>query len=411
MVVAMVVSGAAVHWRGSLDDAASHRASMVPAGSQRARVRPGIDVLLTDSVHLVSGRRLGLLTNQTGVDSRGARSADRLWRHPDSRLVALFSPEHGAGGAARAGEAVADATDSATGLPVFSLMGAGRSRPPTAEQLAGLDVLLVDLQDVGTRSFTYHLTMVLAMRAAAAAGKRVMVLDRPNPIGCAVQGPLLDTGYASAVGILPVPLRHGMTMGELALFANGELRIAADLVVVPVRGWRRCDWFDETGLPWVPPTRNLPTLESVAWYAGTVLFEGEGRAVGNNLSVGRGTDAPFRQVGAPWLDHARVAAEVRRRYGFRLDTVTFVPRSPSDRKYDGVAVRAVRFGSFDRRRGDAIRDALRLLAVVSEFHPESLRVDSLLLARHLGTWPSRRDQWPEEVRAFRRRVRPYLLYR
>jgi uncharacterized protein YbbC (DUF1343 family) len=378
---------------------------------RRPLVRPGIDVLSADSAHLVAGRRVGLLTNATGVDAQGVSSLARLRHHPGVRLVALFSPEHGFRGAAGAGEAVADTVDSATGLPVYSLMGQGRARPPTPQQLAGLDVLLVDLQDVGARPFTYHLTMVLAIRAAAASGKRVIVLDRPNPIGCPVQGPLLDTAHASAVGILPVPLRHGMTMGELARFANAELRIGADLVVVPVRGWRRCDWFDETGLPWVPPTSNLPTLESVAWYPGTVLFEGEGRAVGNNLSVGRGTDAPFRQVGAPWLDHARVAAVMRRRYGVRLDTLTFVPRSPSDRKYDGDSVRAVRFGRFDRRRGDAIRDALRLLAVVAELHPESLRVDSLLLARHLGTWPSRRTEWPDEVRAFRRRVRPYQLYR
>jgi uncharacterized protein YbbC (DUF1343 family) len=202
-----------------------------------------------------------------------------------------------------------------------------------------------------------------------------------------------------------------MTIGELARFANGELGIGADLVVVPLHGWRRCMWFDETGLPWVRPSPNLPDLESVAWYPGTVLFEGEGLTVGTNLSVGRGSDAPFRQVGAPWLYSARIAAEMRRRYGTHLDTVTFTPRAPGDRKYDGVAVHAVRFGRFERARGDAIRDAIHLLGIIAELHGDSLRVDSLLMARHLGVWPSARTQWPEAVRTFARRRAPYLLYR
>ena len=381
------------------------------AAAQAPRVRPGIDVLLADSAHLIAGRRLGLITNQTGIDARGVPTIDRLARFPAARLVALFAPEHGIRGTAAPGERVHDTVDVGTGLPIYSLHGAGRARPPSPAQLALIDVLLVDLQDVGTRPFTYSLTMVLAMQAAAAAHVRVVVLDRPNPIGCSVQGPVLDTAYASPVGILLVPLRHGMTIGELARFVNGELHIGADLVVVPVEGWRRCMWFDETGLPWVRPSPNLPDLESVAWYPGTVLFEGEGLTVGTNLSVGRGSDAPFRQVGAPWLYSARIAAEMRRRYGTQLDTVTFTPRAPGDRKYDGVAVHAVRFGRFERARGDAIRDAIRLLGIIAELHGDSLRVDSLLMARHLGVWPSARTQWAEAVRGFARRRAPYLLYR
>lgn len=374
-------------------------------------VRPGIDVLLSDSAHLIAGKRLGLITNQTGVDAHGVSTIDRLARWPHARLVTLFAPEHGIRGTARPGEQVRDTVDEATGLPIYSLQAAGRARPPSAEQLAGLDVLLVDLQDVGARPYTYHRTMVLAMRTAASARMRVIVLDRPDPIGCAVQGPELATAYHSAVGILPVPLRHGMTMGELARLANVELGIGADLVVAPVSGWRRCCWFDETGLPWVPPSRNLPDLESAAWYPGTVLLEGEGLTIGTNLSVGRGTNAPLRQVGAPWMDAARVAAAMQHRYGVRLDTLTFVPRDPGDRKYDGVPVHAVRFGRFDRRRGDAIRDVIRLLGVIRELHGDSLRVDSTLMARHLGVWPTGQAEWPEEVRAFLARRSPYLLYR
>jgi uncharacterized protein YbbC (DUF1343 family) len=380
------------------------------AAAQAPRVRPGIDVLLADSARLITGKRVGLITNQTGIDAHGVSTIDRLMRFPATRLVALFAPEHGIRGTAAPGERVNDTVDVATGLPIYSLHG-GRARPPSPAQLALIDVLLVDLQDVGARPFTYSLTVVLAMRAAAAAHVRVVVLDRPNPVGCRVQGPVLDTVYASPVGILPVPLRHGMTIGELARFANGELHIGADLVVVPVRGWRRCRWFDETDLPWVRPSPNLPDLESVAWYPGTVLFEGEGLTVGTNLSVGRGSDAPFRQVGAPWLDAARIAAEMRRRYGTHLDTVTFTPRAPGDRKYDGVAVHAVRFGRFERARGDAIRDAIHLLGLIAELHGDSLRVDSLLMARHLGVRPSPRTDWAVVIRTFARRRAPYLLYR
>jgi len=377
--------------------------------AQAPRVRPGIDVLLADSAHLITGRRVGLITNQTGIDARSVSTIDRLMGFPATRLVALFAPEHHFTASLRPGAQFGDTVDIATGLPIYSLYGTNRA--PTPAQLAALDVLLVDLQEVGARPFTYVSTTVLAMRAAAAAGKRIVVLDRPNPIGCAMSGPVLDTAYASFIGMLPVPLRHGMTIGELARFANGELHIGADLVVVPVRGWRRCMWFDETGLPWVRPSPNLPDLEAVAWYPGTVLFEGEGLTVGTNLSVGRGTDAPFRQVGAPWLDAARIAAQMRRRYGTHLDTVTFVPRAPGDRKYDGVHVHAVRFGRFDRSRGDAIRDAIHLLGLVAELHRDSLRVDSLLMARHLGEWPSPRTEWAEAIRAFARRRAPYLLYR
>ena len=370
-------------------------------------VLPGIDVLLRDSLHLVAGRRVGLITNRTGVDAAGVPTIDRLERQPGVRLVALFAPEHGIRGAQRPGEAVrdtllGDTVDVATALPIYSLYGPRRAPEPA--QLASLDVLLVDLQDVGARTFTYVSTTLLAMRAAAAAGVRVVVLDRPDPIGCAVQGPVLDTAYASFFGMLPVPLRHGMTLGELARFANARLGIGADLVVVPVAGWRRCDWFDRTGLPWVRPSPNLPDLEAVAWYPGTVLFEA------TNLSVGRGSDAPFRQVGAPWLDAARVARVMARRYGVALDTVRFTPRGAGDGKDEGVAVAGVRFRTFDRARGDAVRDALRLLETIRALQPDSLRVDETGLARRLGTRFAGAVTWPADDRRFVALRRPFLIY-
>jgi uncharacterized protein YbbC (DUF1343 family) len=369
---------------------------------QSDSVLPGIDVLLRDSIDLIRGKRLGLITNQSGVDARGVSTIDRLAHLPDARLVALFAPEHGIRGAAVPGAPVPDAVDGRTGLPIYSLYDA--SRAPTPHQLDATDVLLVDLQDVGARPYTYVSTTVLAMRAAAAAGKRLIVLDRPNPIGCAVQGPLLDTANASFLGMLPVPLRHGMTLGELARFANARLAIGADLVVVPVRGWHRCDWFDRTGLPWVRPSPNLPDLESVAWYPGTVLFEA------TNLSVGRGTDAPFRQVGAPWLDAPAVVRAMARRYHVGLDAVRFTPHAPGDGKFDGVALAGVRFRRLDRVHGDPVRDAVRLLATIRALHPAVLEVDSLGLARRLGRPLAGTATWPGDVARFLAMRRPYLLY-
>jgi len=375
-----------------------------PAVRQSGAVLPGIDVLLRDSLHLVQGKRVGLITNQTGIDASGVSTVDRLASAPGVHLVALFTPEHGLRGTAAPGERVTDTVDAATGLPIYSLYGARRT--PTAAQLASLDVLVVDLQDVGTRTWTYVSTTVLALQAATVAHRRVVVLDRPDPIGgCAIQGPILDTAYASFIAMLPVPLRHGLTMGELARFANARLRIGADLVVVPVSGWRRCDWLDRTGLRWVRPSPNLPDLEAATWYPGTVLFEA------TNLSVGRGTDAPFRQVGAPWLRADVVARVMRQRYRLALDTVRFTPHAPGDGKFDGVEVRGVRLPAADRLRGDPVRDAIRLLRTIAAQHPGLLRVDSLGLARRLGVWPGAAETWPADARRFAADRAQFLLYR
>ena len=376
---------------------------------QAARVLPGVDVLFADSAHLVVGKRVGLFTNVASVDRAGVSTIDRLARAPGVRLVALFGPEHGLRGWARPGQAVADTVDPATGIPIYSLYSP-RLHAPSEAQLAGLDVIVVDLQEVGTRTWTYVSSLVLTM--AEARGKPVVILDRPNPIGCAVQGPVLESAYVSSIGRLAVPLRHGMTMGELARFANGELGIGADLHVVPVKGWRRCDWLDATGLPFVRPSPNLQDLEALAWYPGTVLFES------TNLSTGRGTDAAFRQVGAPWLDAERVARLMRARYGVALEPVHFTPRDPGDGKYADTLLRGLRLPRADRAQGDPVRDALRLLQVIAELQPEALRIDSVGLARRLGVRPWAADgrwvdaaSWAGAVRDFLVRRRPYLLYR
>lgn len=378
------------------------------------RTLPGIDVLLADSARLIDGKRLGLITNQTGIDRSGASTIDRLAHHGGTQLTELFAPEHGLRGQGRPGEPVGDSVDVATGLPIYSLYGA--SRAPSAAQLAGLDVLLVDLQDAGTRTWTYISTMVAAMRAVKAAGKRIIVLDRPNPIGCTIDGPVLDTAYSSFIGMLPVPLRHGMTIGELARFANTELAIGADLVVVPMQGYRRCLWFDQTGLPWVRPSPNLPDLEAVGWYPGTVLFEA------TNLSVGRGTDAPFKQIGAPWLDAARLQA-VDPRLTEIARPAEFTPRGPGDGKFDGVRLHGLRLRAERVREAGIVELALRLMADVAAAYPDSFVVDSVGLARRLGVpfdprhppdcgsdFGDCRELWPQQAAAFRRRAMGYFLY-
>jgi uncharacterized protein YbbC (DUF1343 family) len=376
-------------------------------------VRPGIDVLLTDSLHLVRGRRVGLLTNQTGVDARGVDDIRRLL-DAGVRLTAIFSPEHGFRGQLDQ-ENIGHGVDSATGIDVYSLYG--NVRAPTADMLDSVDVLLVDLQDIGTRTYTFVSTALLALRAATAEGRPLVLLDRPNPIGGhLVQGPVLDTTLASFVGMLPVPLRHGMTIGELVRFGNDVLGIHGDLTVVPVAGWSRARWFDDTGLPWVRPSPSMPDLESATHYPGTVLFEA------TNVSVGRGTPIAFQVVAAPWLDAARLAAAVESVPGVAARDTVIVPREPQDGKYPDRALPAVRFRVVDRDRYDPVGLAVHLLAALREAHPASLTIDgprldaragsaAIRTALDAGVSPERiRAAWEPELAAFLAQRSRYLLY-
>ena len=305
-------------------------------------VRPGVEVLLSDSLNLVRGLRAGLITNHTGIDSRRVSSIDRLAGEPAVELVSLFSPEHGIRGDAEGGIIIESGRDDRTGLPVHSLYG--ETRKPTPSMLEGLDVLLFDIQDVGARYYTYVYTMALAMEAAGEAGIPFFVLDRPNPIGgVAVQGNILDPAFATFVGMYPIPMRHGMTPGELARLFAGEFGIKVDLGVVPVDGWRREMLFPETLLPWVPPSPNMPSVESALHYPGTCLFEG------TILSVGRGTEMAFQVLGAPWLD-AEALAEALTGYGMtgvRFEAVRFTPQNPGDGKFAGQEIPGVRLVYLD----------------------------------------------------------------
>lgn len=392
--------------------------------STAAQVRPGIEVLLSDSVHLVRGRRLGLLTNQTGIDRSGRRDADVL-RAAGLQLTALFSPEHGFRGREDRPD-LPDAVDSSTGLPIYSLYGGSRAAARAA--LDSIDVLLIDLQDIGARYYTYPATATALMRDAAARGKAVVVLDRPDPIGgTLVAGnvrPAVGNPDSEMVGFLPVPMRHGMTLGEILRLTNDALGLRANLVVVPAAGWHRDVAYDATGLPWVRPSPNMPDLESAFHYPGICLFEG------TNLSVGRGTDVAFQVIGAPWLDASRLlhflqgagSREQSALDGVEVTATEFTPRAPTDGKYDGVAVRGLRFRVTDRSRYDPTRLAVALLAALVTLYPDSFQFrpasfdrlavgPELRLALSAGRAPAQIwDAWSAPLERFRQTRLKYLLY-
>lgn len=384
-------------------------------GAGQTTVAPGIDVLLTDSIHLVRTGRVGLVANNASVDRAGTPIVDRLLA-ANVPLVALFSPEHGFRGAAPPGAAVASTRDSATGLPIYSLYG--RTVAPTPDMLRDISVLLVDLQDVGARYFTYISTTIEVMRAAGAAGIPVVILDRPNPIGGAVQGNVLDSAFQSFVGRLAVPMRHGLTLGELARLAQHDLAIRVDLRVVPVAGWQRRVPLDVTALPFVPPSPNLRSVEALEHYPGLCLFEG------TNLSTGRGTDAPFMQIGAPWLDSDDVLKRLDHsaRAGVTFEPVSFTPSHPGDGKFANTHLEGIRLHVRDRAAYDPARTALGLLRAIRSAHPDQFawnapHFDRLAGQRDLRTAIDQgqpldqlmRD-WAAQRRRYRERVAALLIY-
>jgi uncharacterized protein YbbC (DUF1343 family) len=395
-------------------------------------VRPGISVLLTDSIALVRGRRVGLLTNQTGVDEHGVSDIERLRDAGASsagvRLTTLFSPEHGIRGTEDR-ENLASGIDARSGLIVHSLYTVTAIAPPDST-LRGLDVLVVDLQDIGTRTWTYVGSVLYAMRAAARNKLPIVVLDRPNPLnGIHVDGPLLDPSLANAeehsatrsalpYALYPAPLRHGMTMGELALFFNSTLRIGADLHVVPVQRWSRAQSFDVTGLPWVRPSPNLPDLASATIYPALVAFEA------TNVSVGRGTADAFQRFGAPWLGADRVVGLLtsRRLPGVTFERSDFTPQAPGDGKFAGRTVAGVRIVVTDREQFSPGRTGASILWALSQTSRDSLVVRAAAFDLRFGRPAMReallRGEDPdavvardaEAVREWRQKVAPFRLY-
>ena len=323
-------------------------------------VRNGVDVLLEDPSSFIGDARIGLITNPTGVTMGLYSTLDAFHEHPGIDLAAVFGPEHGARGDAQDALPVESRVDEATGIPVYSLYG--EVRRPTAEMLEGVELLVFDIQDVGARFYTYVSTLTHALEAAEEHGKGVVVLDRPNPInGVAVEGNIPEPGFESFVGLHRVPIRHGLTIGELALLANEG--IGAELRVVPMEGWSRGMWFDETGLPWVQPSPNIPTLETATVYPGTCLFEGV------NVSEGRGTTRPFEYIGAPWID-ARLWASDLNMLG--LDGVAFRPChfTPTFDKYRGELCGGVQVHVTDWDAFKPVEAGLHMLAICIDLWPE-----------------------------------------
>lgn len=373
-------------------------------------VRCGIDVLVDRKFDALQGRKVGLITNHTGRASDGRPTIDVLAGAPGVRLVALFSPEHGIRGLVD--REVADDRDEATGLPIFSLYG--KNRKPTPESLAGVDVLVYDIQDIGTRFYTYISTLGLALEAAAAAKIPVVVLDRPNPIGGKVfGGPIRDGNYESFIAHHALPVRHGMTVGELGRMFNQERSIGADLTVVPCQGWRRDDLFDATGLLWVNPSPNMRSLKQALLYPGVGLLEG------TNLATGRGTDTPFERVGAPYIDPVRFAHDLNALGipGLRFLPVRFTPR---ERQFAGEDCGGVYLEITDRAALDPLELGLGLATVLREdyresWKPEALEkfladrasFDAILAGRKSAAI---RALWAEELAEFAERRAKYLLY-
>ena len=406
------LAAAAVAARPARPGAAAEaaRTNAAARADRDAEVHAGIDVLRAEGFARLRGARVALLTNQTGRARDGARTLDLLWAAPAVELRAVLSPEHGFRG--DLDEAVPDAREPATGLPIHSLYGA--TRRPTARMLEGVDTLVVDLQDVGARFYTYAATMAYAMEAAAERGLRVVVLDRPNPItGEAVEGPPLDAGELGFTGYLSLPVRHGLTLGELARLFDAERGLGVDLEVVELRGWRRELWFDQTGLPWVNPSPNIRTVTQAALYPGIGAIEGA------NLSVGRGTDTPFERLGAPWVDGLALARRLnaRRLPGVRFYPVAFTPRSS---RYAGQPCGGVQIIVTDRDALAPVHVGLEIAAALHRLHGDRLEVDGTVhllgsraaLERILaGEDPAAvAAGWAAGERAWRRRRAPYLLY-
>ncbi|HSH14247.1 MAG TPA: exo-beta-N-acetylmuramidase NamZ domain-containing protein, partial [Desulfurivibrionaceae bacterium] len=335
--------------------------------ASRAEVRTGIDVLREEDFTALAGLRVGLITNHTGLDREGRRTLDLVRQAANLQLVALFSPEHGLAGTRD--ELIASSTESASGLPVYSLYG--KDKRPTEQMLAGLDALVFDVQDAGARFYTYITTMAYAMEAAARQGIPFYVLDRPNPINARlVQGPVLDENLKSFTGYFPLPVRHGMTVGELAGLFNQENRIGADLHVVKMRGYNRDAWFDETGLAWVNPSPNLRSLTQAILYPGTGLIEGA------NLSVGRGTATPFELVGAPWINGQRLAGYLAKRNikGVRFSPAEFTPESSN---FARQPCQGIRIELQDREALDPTLLGIEIAAALYRLYPAKFKLDHI----------------------------------
>ena len=387
-------------------------------------IKTGLEVLLEERPSRLKGARIGLIANPASIDSRLNHSIDLFYARKDFSLMLILGPEHGARGEAQDQIEMGDSSDEATGLPVHSLYG--KSLIPAPVMIGDVDTLVFDLQDIGSRYYTYIYTMAYAMQASARDGKRMVVLDRPNPInGIAVQGNVLDPHYSSFVGLYPLAVRHGMTSGELALFMNREFHIECRLEVVAMQGWRRSMWFDRTGLPWVNPSPNMPTLETATVYPGGCLIEG------TNLSEGRGTTRPFEFVGAPYIKPRPLIKKLEKE---RLRGVRFRPLyfQPVFNKWTGELCGGIQVHVTNREVFDPFLTYIAIIRAALELYPdrfewrsppyeyerEKLPIDILcgnsLVREQIEAGRSLKEikmSWQKDLSGFKKLRRKYLIYR
>jgi uncharacterized protein YbbC (DUF1343 family) len=387
-------------------------------------VKTGLEALLEKRPSRLKGARIALIANPASVDSRLNHSVDLFHARKDLRLMLILGPEHGARGEAQDQIEMEDSSDEATGLPVYSLYG--KSLIPTPEMIRDVDTLVFDLQDIGSRYYTFIYTMAYAMQACARDGKRMVVLDRPNPInGITVQGNVLDLRYSSFVGLYSLAVRHGMTSGELALLINKEFHIQCRLEVVAMRGWRRSMWFDRTGLPWVNPSPNMPTLETATVYPGGCLIEG------TNLSEGRGTTRPFEFIGAPYVKPRPFVEKLEKE---RLRGVSFRPLyfEPVFNKWAGELCGGIQVHVTERELFDPFLTYIAIIRAASQLYPdrfewrkppyeyerEKLPIDILcgnsLVREQIEAGHSLKEikmSWQKALSGFKKLRQKYLIYR
>jgi uncharacterized protein YbbC (DUF1343 family) len=375
------------------------------------RIQVGLDVLEVEKFSPLKGKRVGLITNHTGLDSQGRSTIEALAHAPNVKLVALFSPEHGIAG--HADEKISSSKDASTGLPIYSLYG--DHLRPTDEMLAGLDALVFDVQDAGVRFYTYTTTMAYCMEEAAKRNIAFFVLDRPNPLGGEiVEGPMLDTDKTSFVAYYPLPIRYALTIGELAQLFNSENHINTDLHVIPMKNWHRNLFFESTSLRWVPPSPNLRTLKGSLLYPGLEILQNAG------VSVGRGTESPFEEFGAPWINGEEIAAELNARdlAGVHFFNQPFVPVSGlyTGRRCGGVGIRVT-----DRNTLRSMRVGLEIAAILQRRYPTDFDATKLVLllgnadtvsALQAGTPPEKIiASWSNDLATFDSLRRKYFLYK
>ena len=394
--------------------------------SSEPSVKFGLDVLMKSKLDLLKGKRVGVITNQTGVDSKGTHIIDLLYQAPAVELVAIFAPEHGIRGDMEGGDQIDNEKDTKTGVPILSIYG--QTRKPTPEMLQDIDVLIFDIQDVGTRFYTYISTMSLCMEAAAENNIEFVVLDRPNPIsGTIVEGPVLEEEYKSFVGIHPIALRHGMTVGELARMFNEEGwltdGVKAKLTVIKIKNWKRENWYGDLGLKWIKPSPNMPSPTTALLYPGMGLLES------CNISEGRGTNKPFENIGAPWLDQVTITKILNEAKipGIKIDTTSYIPvdmpGAAMNPKFEGQRCNGLLLTITEPQRFPSVEFGIHLICAIKAIHPDKfawkspqspLRMfgnDETPQAIDQGKSPEEIfGSWHSKVEPFKKTRDKYLLY-